>query len=611
MTNTVGPTSIASNERAAAPHHALPQANRAGAQLIHLGPLSRLLYPVRFHLWGCAALSALGAAFGLVPYIAVAEIARAALATENVASDSGTIWTWAIIGIAGGSLRLMLVFFSSRLGHYADAEILHDIRVKLVRRLGVLPIGWFRAVGSGAVKKAMTSDLEEMHQLIAHALGEMIGAAVAIIIGIGYLAIVDWRMTAATIGVLGAWTLFFQVAMRSMSLHLARLSAAEARISAASVEYADGITVVKTFGTGGRILQRFADAVREHTEAFRIWVDETRYSSAAARLLGSEMAVLAAVMVAGIWLMSDDALVAADLLPFLVVGIGLPTSIMPAVLGSQGLRKGRMAAGNIESLLSRQGLPETSHAQTPCGHRIEFDGVSFSYDGVNDALSNVSAICEPGTITALVGPSGAGKSTLASLVPRFYDVTAGSIRIGGADVRAIPTPTLLSCMSLVFQDVVLLRDTVRENIRIGRRDATDEEVRKAAEAAQVDHVIERLPNGYDTLLGADGAGLSGGERQRLTIARAILSDAPIVVLDEATAALDPDSESAVQNALAELAAGKTVLVIAHRLHTIAGANQILVLDAGQVVERGTHEDLIARDGVYARMWRAQQDGVAA
>lgn len=597
-------------------NNAAADAARKGtdAPTLHLprtAPLWRLLGPVRGHLIGCVVLSALGAAAGLAPYIAIAEIARAALAARDVSSISGVIWTWVLIGIAGGSLRLLLVFLSSRLGHYADAEILYDIRVKLIRRLGVLPIGWFRSVGSGAIKKTMTSDLEDMHQLIAHALGEMIGAAVAIVVGVGYLALVDWRMTAVTIGVLAAWALFYHVAMRSMSLHLGRLNAAEIRISAASVEYADGIAVVKTFGAGGRILERFAATVREHTEAFRIWVDETRYSSAVARLLGSEMAVLAAVMLAGIWLIGRDVLAAADLLPFLVIGVGLPTSLMPAVLGSQGLRKGRLAAGNIERLLSRPGLAEAAPAQAPQGHGIEFDGVSFSYDGITDALVNVSAVCQPGTITALVGPSGAGKSTLATLVPRFFDVTRGAIRIGGADVRAVPTAMLLSSMSLVFQDVVLLRDTVRENIRIGRPDAGDADVRRAAKAAQIDHVIERLPEGYDTVLGADGAGLSGGERQRLTIARAILSNAPIVILDEATAALDPDSESAVQSALAALAAGKTVLVIAHRLHTIAGAHQILVLDGGRLAERGSHEELIAGNRLYARMWRAQQDRDAA
>ena len=583
----------------------------SGSFLLSATALSRLLRPVRSYLLACSLLSALGAAAGLVPYIAIAEIARRASAAGSVAVVSDTIWQWVAIGIAGGGLRLVLVFASSRLGHYADAELLHGIRLKLVAHLGVLPLGWFRAEGSGAVKKAMTSDLEDMHQLVAHALGEMLGAAVAIVVGVGYLVLIDWRMTVVTVAVLLAWSLFFRVAMRSLSLHLARLRRAEARISAASVEYADGIMVVKVFGTGGRLLARFAEAVREHSEAFRVWINETRYSSALARLLGSEMAVLTAVLAAGIGLLRADALAVTDLLPFLVVGIGLPTSIMPAVLGAQGLRKGRMAAASIESLLARPGLPEAADGVLLRDHGIEFDQVSFSYDGVTDALSTVSAVCRPGTITALVGPSGAGKTTLASLLPRFHDVSAGAIRIGGADLRAIPTATLLSSMSLVFQDVVLLRDSVRENIRIGRRDASDEAVSRAARAAQIEAVILRLPQGYDTLLGADGAGLSGGERQRLTIARAILSDAPVVVLDEATAALDADSESAVQSAMAELVAGRTVLVIAHRLHTIAGADQILVLDGGRIVERGRHDELLAQGGRYSRMWQAQQAGVAA
>ncbi len=583
----------------------------SGSFLLSATALSRLLRPVRSYLLACSLLSALGAAAGLVPYIAIAEIARRASAAGSVAVVSDTIWQWVAIGIAGGGLRLVLVFASSRLGHYADAELLHGIRLKLVAHLGVLPLGWFRAEGSGAVKKAMTSDLEDMHQLVAHALGEMLGAAVAIVVGVGYLVLIDWRMTVVTVAVLLAWSLFFRVAMRSLSLHLARLRRAEARISAASVEYADGIMVVKVFGTGGRLLARFAEAVREHSEAFRVWINETRYSSALARLLGSEMAVLTAVLAAGIGLLRADALAVTDLLPFLVVGIGLPTSIMPAVLGAQGLRKGRMAAASIESLLARPGLPEAADGVLLRDHGIEFDQVSFSYDGVTDAQSTVSAVCRPGTITALVGPSGAGKTTLASLLPRFHDVSAGAIRIGGADLRAIPTATLLSSMSLVFQDVVLLRDSVRENIRIGRRDASDEAVSRAARAAQIEAVILRLPQGYDTLLGADGAGLSGGERQRLTIARAILSDAPVVVLDEATAALDADSESAVQSAMAELVAGRTVLVIAHRLHTIAGADQILVLDGGRIVERGRHDELLAQGGRYSRMWQAQQAGVAA
>jgi ATP-binding cassette subfamily B protein len=542
-----------------------------------------------------------------MPYLAVSEIAR--LVLTNVAADSETaIRWWVAAGSGGAGLRLLLLFASSRLGHYADARLLHDLRVQLVRQLGSLPLGWFRTNGSGQIKRRMTNDLEEMHQLIAHALGELVGAATAVSVGLAYLAFIDWRLSLVTFGALALLVVSYGIAMRSMSFHMDRLITAESRISSASVEYADGISVVKAFGTGGRILARYNKAVREQAAALTAWAAETRYSTAVSRVLASEMALLGILGGVGLAMVHANTLTMANLLPFLIVGVGLPTSINPAIHGSQALRKGRISAHNVEALLTRQPLPIVAKPQQPLDSRIEFDRVTFSYGGRTPALQDVTAACAPGTVTAVVGPSGAGKSTLASLLPRFYDVTAGAIRIGGVDVRDIDTQTLLSSMSLVFQDVMLLRDTVAENIRIARPAATDAEVHAAARAAQIHAVIEQLPHGYQTIIG-DGGGLSGGERQRLTIARAILSQAPIVVLDEATASLDPDSESAVQEALSYLVQGKTVIVIAHRLHTIADADQILVLDGGRLVERGRHAELLRSQGLYARMWNAQQTGV--
>lgn len=572
-------------------------------KLMSSNALSRLLAPVKGYIIAGCLLAMLASAFGLAPYVAIAEIAVLIFKDPNISSQS--VWLWVAIGIAGTFLRMVLLVFSTRLGHIADAEILHKIRVRIVRRLGTIPLGWFRAKGSGVIKKVMTTDLEEMHQLIAHSMREMIGAVTAIVVGIAYLSTVNWQMTLISIAVLLIMYVSFRIAMRSVTTHMNRLINAETRISTSAVEYADGITVVKTFGVGGRLLSRFDNAVKEYSNAFKVWVSETSYSSAISRMFASEVTLLGVLIITGLLFISEGMLAVADFLPFLIVGIGLPTTIVPAVHGSQGLRKGRLSASNIERVLLQDVIPESDNPQQPQEYSVAFQNVSFAYSGNNDVIRDISFECPQGTVTALVGRSGLGKSTIAHLLPRFYDVRQGRITIGGIDIRQISSQKLLSSMSLVFQDIVLLRDTIRENIRIANPDAKDEDIIQAARSACIHEVIEQLPQGYDTMLGTGNTGLSGGEQQRLTIARAMLSDAPIVVLDEATASLDPDNEVLVQRAMSSLVKNKTVIMIAHRLYTISNAHQIIVLQEGRIAEKGTHQHLLNNKSLYAKMWEAQ------
>ncbi|SUD49388.1 Iron import ATP-binding/permease protein IrtA [Nocardia otitidiscaviarum] len=557
--------------------------------------MRELIQPGRARLLVAIGCQILAAVAGVVPFVAVAELGRRLLAAESP-------WPPVIAAAIALAARLGLSLLAASLTHYADNDIQLSIRRSIARHLGRVPLGWFDDRGAGDVRKAVGDDVTALHHLVAHAALEIVNALVVPLVCLVYLFWVDWRMAVITLIPLVIGIELYRRTMAGFGAGMRTYNDAMAAISTSAVEFVQGIAVVKAFGQTGRAHRRYRQAADEFCDFFIAWMRRVSSVSAAANLALSPVSMLAVILVGGTVLVTTGHLDAVDLLPFALLGLALSAPLQTLSQSGQAVQTGMRAAADIRALLATPTLPYGTTA--PSEHRngtggvLRFENVGFSYDGETAALSDIDLELRPGTVTAVVGASGSGKSTLAGLIPRFHDPDTGRITLDGTDIRELSEETLYRSVGFVFQEVRLLRMSVRDNIALPRPTATLAEVADAAQAAAIDERIRALPDGYDTR----DAAFSGGEAQRVSIARALLADAPILVLDEATAAVDPESETAIQQGLSRLAAGRTVLVVAHRLGTITEADQIVVLDRGRVAERGTHAELLQRDGRYAAMW---------
>ncbi|MGW4330164.1 ABC transporter ATP-binding protein [Nocardia sp. NPDC004573] len=565
---------------------------------------AKLLRPYAGGFAAVVVLQIIGAVAGLAPLLAVVELGRILLSPNPV--DHDQVRMIVLAGAAGLFVRLLCTAASSGIGHRLDGRVQLAFRRQLAARLGRVPIGWFSRRGSGELAKIVGKDVNAVHPLIAHTPGELVAAFVVPLVSLIYLFTVDWRLTLITL-----IPVVLAVALVPLMMTPTRLREQEhfdagmGRIASATVEFVQGISVVKAFGSGERAHRRFRTATDDFADSFLRMVHGLAGIGAAMQVLLSPPFVLLVVLLGAAVLIPGGSLAPPDLLPFLLLGLGLTAPVAALGHGFDDLQAAQRAVGRIRDVLAVPSLPEPARPTAPRGHRVELREVRFGYEAEHEVLRGIDLVLEPGTVTAIVGPSGSGKSTLVQLLPRFYDPTHGSVRLGGVDLRALGSRELYRRVSFVFQDVRLLRASVADNIALAVPQADRDAVVRAARLANIHDRILELPRGYETVIGAD-AGLSGGEAQRIALARALLTDAPVLVLDEATAFADPQTEQAVRRALTTLKGDRTILVIAHRLETIADADAVVLLENGSIVERGNPVELLARNGKFADFWRSQR-----
>ena len=544
-------------------------------------------------------LAVVGVACGMVPYFAAAKIIVLLLAGETAFS---AYLPWLAATLGGFLIRTVLYNGALGISHKATFGILKTIRQKLLAKLPRLPLGTVMDTQSGKLKEIIVDQVDSMETTLAHLFPEMTANIVAPVLTVVYLFILDWRLALLSLAVFPVAFIFMMTVMGGYAKDYEGAVKATTEMSGTMIEYINGIEVIKAFNQGKASYQKLTDKVRANAQYYYNWMRRSQ--------LGMSMAYaffpaqMLTVLPFGWLFYTHGTLTIETFVTVIILALGMAAPIVAAFNFVDTLAQVGTTVSQVDEILKAEEQEHGSESVDLADHRIEVKNVSFGYHDDKEILHGVTLSIPQNSMTALVGPSGSGKSTLAKLIAGFWDVKSGSITMGGHDLKEIPLRELYDQAAFVSQDNYLFDDTVRENIRMGRRDATDAEVEAAAHDAGCDSFIGDLEKGFDTMVGGGGAHLSGGERQRIAIARAMLKNAPIIILDEATAYIDPENEAVIQKAVAKLVENKTVIVIAHRLSTITGADNIAVVKDGRIEAQGRHEELLCNCALYRGMWQA-------
>ncbi len=537
---------------------------------------------------------------GIIPYYCVYRILDQFI---RGVLEKDFVLHWCLIALIAYLVKVVCFGISTGISHYVAFHVLEGLRLKVANTFLKAPLGEVYAHSIGEIKGVIVDKIEDIEPPLAHVVPEGAGHILLPIVCFVALAVVDIRVALAALLALPLGLIFMMLTFKISGKNMTKYQEANAHMSSVIVEYVEGIEVIKAFGKSGVSYEKFAGSIRDYRDFVIDWLESTWVTMKLA--FAFMPATLLGVVPVSILLVGKGSMTISEMALAVMLAMSMVISMAKIEIFSNGLRQMQYTVLEIQKLLNIKSLPEPTTEKKPEHYSIELKDVRFTYDEKDgEVLHGINLVMKEGSFTALVGPSGGGKSTVAKLIARFWDVSGGSIRIGGVDIKDLKVTTLADIVSFVTQDNFLFSRSLMENIRLGNPKATDEEVIAAAKAACCDEFIRKLPDGYNTSAGEAGKRLSGGERQRIAIARMMLKNAPIVILDEATAFTDPENETKLQESIANLTKGKTLLVIAHRLSTIKKADQIVVLNNGRIEALGTQEELMENSPLYQRMWQA-------